>query len=133
MTTERLKISYEEYLTLPDNGKQYQLLDGELIVTPSPNTRHQWILNMLRQALTGHVLSHALGKVFPAPIDEVLSELNVLQPDILFVSCEREAIITEAHIAGAPDLVVEILSPSTSKRDRGIKKSLGLPLSGSVR
>ena len=119
----RLKFTVKDYMSTP-NDKRYQLLDGEMIVMPSPVTKHQRILIGLFRAMHDIVTAGRLGEVFVAPYDVVLSNHDVAQPDILFVSNARSAIITEANIQGAPDLVVEILSPGTAVYDRGYKQAL---------
>ena len=118
-----IKFTVKDYMSPPE-GKRYQLLDGEMILAPSPATRHQRILIRLIWALKGFVDSTGAGEVFAAPYDVVLSDHDVAQPDILFVSNSRSSIVTEANIQGAPDLVVEILSPGTATYDRGYKQSL---------
>ena len=118
-----LKFTVKDYMSTP-NDKRYQLLDGEMIVAPSPVTRHQSVLFRLCRAMHDFVSAGKLGEVFVAPFDLVLSNHDVAQPDILFVSNARSAIITEANIQGAPDLVVEILSPGTAAYDRGYKQAL---------
>ena len=118
-----LKFTVKEYMTTP-NDKRYQLLDGEMILAPSPVTRHQRILRRLGRAIDDWVAANRAGEVFFAPYDVVLSNNDVAQPDLLFVSNTRSGIITEANIQGAPDLVVEILSPTTQQYDRGYKQAL---------
>jgi Uma2 family endonuclease len=117
-------LTYEDYLLLPNDGKRYQILDGELDVTPAPTTTHQKISMRLEHLLVGHVEEHGLGLVLDAPVDVVFDEKNVVQPDIVFISNERLPLVEEAKIAGAPDLVVEILSPSTARVDRGTKSAI---------
>lgn len=117
------KFTVKDYMSTPE-GKRYQLLDGEMILAPSPVTRHQTILRRLSRAIEDFVAENALGQVWFAPLDVVLSDHDVTQPDILFVSNSRSGIVTEANIQGAPDLVVEILSPGTAMHDRGYKQSL---------
>jgi Uma2 family endonuclease len=119
----RIKFTVKDYMTVPED-KRYQLLDGELILAPSPVTKHQRVLIRLAQTLIAFVTSHHLGEVFIAPYDVFLSEYDVVQPDILFVCNTRFAIITEANIQGAPDLVVEVLSPGTARYDLGYKQTL---------
>ena len=119
----KLKFTVADYMTMPED-KRYQLLDGELIVAPAPIIRHQRILRRLFRSLDVYVNELQFGEVFVAPCDVVLSNYDVVQPDILFVSQERAEIITEANIQGAPDLVVEILSPGTVQYDRGYKRTL---------
>ena len=118
-----IKFTVKEYMTTPED-KRYQLLDGELVLAPSPTQRHQAIVAQLFVALRQFVNDNGLGRVWFAPLDVVLSNYDVAQPDILFVSNDRANIITEANIQGAPDLVVEILSPATAEYDRGYKQLL---------
>jgi Uma2 family endonuclease len=115
--------TYEQYLEL-DDDRRYEILDGELLMTPAPATRHQIILSELGFRINQFVRDRDLGQVLFAPTDVVLTETQVVQPDILFVSGERSAIIGERAIHGAPDLVVEILSPSSIHRDRHRKHAL---------
>ena len=118
----KLKLTYEDYASLPDD-ERYELIDGELMPMPSPKEIHQrlildlsWILRRLEEM--------GLGELFIAPFDVILSLTNVVQPDLIFVSRARAHIITEDNIRGAPDLVVEILSPSTAGYDRTVKREL---------
>ena len=119
----RIKLTYEDYLTTPED-KRYQLLDGELIMAPAPNEPHQRVQAELGTALFMFVKQNNLGRVYFAPTDVVLSDTDVVQPDLLFITDDRRHIITHANIQGAPDLVVEILSPSTSQYDNGYKRAL---------
>ena len=123
MANPRIKYTVADYLTTPDD-KRYQLLDGELILAPSPTDRHQAIMGTLFFLLYQHNLETGSGHVRMAPLDVHLSEYDLTQPDILFVSNDRASIITAANIQGAPDLVVEILSPSTERYDRGYKRTM---------
>jgi len=123
MGQANIKFTYHDYVQLPGD-KRYELVEGELFLVPSPNLYHQRISRQLEMALWQYIGRHALGEVFDAPCDVVLSEINVVQPDLLFVSTERRGILADANVQGAPDLVVEILSPSTGQRDLGIKRSL---------
>lgn len=119
----RIKFTVNDYMTTPPD-KRYQLLDGELILAPAPTTRHQRILINLLQALDAFVRANGVGEVFLSPCDVVLSSYDVVQPDLLFVSHARSSIVTEANLQGAPDLVVEVLSPGTAQYDRGYKRAL---------
>ena len=118
-----IKRTYADYCRTPD-GERYELLDGELIVAPAPNSAHQRVDAKLGWRLAQFVEERDLGEVFFAPYDVVLSETDVVQPDLLFISNERAYIITPANARGAPDLVVEIISPSTAERDRSLKRAL---------
>ena len=122
-TKLRTKLTYEDYRNTPDD-ERYELIDGELIMSPSPREAHQYADVELGATLHTFVKLRNLGRVYHAPFDVVLSDADVVQPDLLFVSRERLHIITENNIQGAPDLAVEILSPSTSARDRGYKRDL---------
>ena len=119
----RIKFTYEDYVNAPED-KRYELLDGELLMTPAPGERHQSTVALLGWKLIQFVSENRLGRVYIAPFDVVLSDTDVVQPDLLFVSNERAHIVTPANIRGAPDLVVEILSPSTAERDRSFKRTL---------
>ena len=117
------KLTYQDYANTPDD-ERYELIDGVLIVVPAPNIAHQESHASLGSQMWSFVRQHGLGRVFLAPTDVVLSDTDVVQPDVLFISKERQHIITEANIQGAPDLVVEILSPSTSRHDWREKRDL---------
>ncbi len=119
----KLKFTVKDYMSTPE-GTRYQLLDGEMILAPSPTDKHQRLLGNLYRALHAFVYAGNLGQVRLAPLDVVLSDYDVAQPDLMFVSNERAGIVTEANVQGAPDLVVEILSPSTSGYDKGYKRAL---------
>jgi len=123
MLTTRIKFTYQDYQQLPGD-RRYELIEGEFYMVPAPGWSHQTILKKLFRILDDHVTSRRLGEIRFAPLDVVLSEEDVLQPDIMFISEERSYIISERNIQGAPDLVVEILSSSTGERDRGLKQKL---------
>jgi len=123
MKQANIKFTYHDYLQLPDD-KRYELVEGELYLVPAPNLYHQRISREIVAVLYPHVRKYDLGEVFFAPCDVVFSDISVVQPDLIFVSRERLAILAEANVQGAPDLVVEILSPSTGHRDLGIKRNL---------
>ena len=118
---ERQAVStYEDYLNTPDDVR-YQLIEGVLIREPAPTIPHQRVLLKLAMLVAPFVEDNRLGEVLLAPTDVYLSDTNVVQPDLLFVSAARAGIITERDVHGSPDLVVEIASPSTQRRDRGVK------------
>jgi Uma2 family endonuclease len=117
---ESLRFTYEDYARLPDD-RRYEVIDGELFLTPAPTPFHQIVKGRIERLLEEHVEEQALGIVLDAPCDVVLSRFDVLQPDIFFISSERLAVIGEKYISDAPDLVVEVLSPGTRKRDRILK------------
>ena len=123
MINVKAKHTYADYLKTSDE-ERFQLLDGELVMAPAPLLYHQFILRKLLYAISGYVDEHNLGELFCSPTDVVLSETNVVQPDILFVSRQRNQILKPESVQGAPDLVVEILSPSTAELDRTTKLEL---------
>ncbi len=125
MSRPRKKLTYADFLLFPDDGKRHELIDGVHYVTPSPNVGHQELLGRLHLAI-GNFLStrRGLGRVFLSPLDVVMSDYDVVEPDLLFVAGDQQGILTEANVQGPPALVVEILSPSTRRRDEGIKKRL---------
>ena len=118
-----LKFTYRDYLNAPEDTR-YELLDGELTMVPAPGERHQSVSALLGWKLVQFVTENRLGRVYPAPFDVVLSDTDVVQPDLLFVSNARAHVLTAANVRGAPDIVVEILSPSTAERDRTFKRTL---------
>jgi Uma2 family endonuclease len=119
-----IRFTYEDYRNTPDE-KRYELLDGELPMVPAPNLHHQRVAARLGARLVLFVEGRGLGEVFPAPCDVVLSDTDVVQPDLLFVARERERILHGGdNVRGAPDLVIEILAPSTAERDRTLKRDL---------
>ena len=121
---ERGPYTIEDYLALPEDGPRFQLLRGWLVREPSPLEVHQRVLGNLYVLLRRWVDARQLGSVYLAPFDTALSRYDVVQPDLLFVAAEHRARITRRRVEGAPDLVVEILSPSTGKRDRTVKLEL---------
>ena len=105
----------------PEDGKRYEVIDGQLYVTPPPLREHQGASGVLYEYIAPFLRQHGLGKLYAAPIGVELDDENGVQPDLVYVSRDREHILSRRGIEGAPDLVVEILSPSTRGRDRGIK------------
>jgi len=120
--TGHLKLTYEDYRLIPDDGKRHEVIDGEHVMSPSPNIRHQRISLTLSYELRRFLQEHRLGEIFVAPCDVVLSEFDVVQPDLIFVATAQAAIVTDANIHGVPTLVVEILSEGNRKLDETIKR-----------
>jgi Uma2 family endonuclease len=118
------KLTYEDYLLFPDDGKRHELIQGDHCMTPAPSTKHQRISRNLVTALWTFVRQRRLGEVFDAPCDVIFSDEDVVQPDVLFVSPAKAGIVTEDNLKGAPDLVVEILSNATRKKDEVTKRKL---------
>lgn len=118
----RARWTYAEFARLPSEGStRYEVMDDELYVTPSPSARHQRVVTDLVVRLGAFVRSNELGHLFVGPFDVLFGEGDYVEPDLLFVRQDRTAIVTDRGVEGAPDLVVEVLSPSTAARDRGIK------------
>ena len=117
------KLTYADYLKTADD-ERYELLNGELVMPPAALPGHQMISMALASRLYLYVDEKGLGTVVAAPTDVVLSDTDVVQPDVLFVSSQRSQIVTRENVRGAPDLVVEILSPATEERDRTVKLDL---------
>jgi Uma2 family endonuclease len=121
----RVKLTYDDFLLFPDDGQRHELIDGEHYVTPSPNLAHQRISRRLLILIGSWLREHLIGEVFGAPLDVLFSKFDVVEPDLLYVSSSRAAtLLAGQHVTGAPDLVVEIGSPSTRKRDETIKRRL---------
>ena len=124
MTPARVVLTWRDYEATPNDGRRYEILEGELSVTASPRIRHQDVLLRLAVALHTHVTDRGLGKVYPAPTAVILSDTSVVEPDIVYVAADRLGQISERGIEGAPTLAVEILSPSTAQTDRHTKMQL---------
>ncbi|HEX5482085.1 MAG TPA: Uma2 family endonuclease [Terriglobia bacterium] len=118
------RLTYEDYCLLPNDGKRYEIIDGELFVSPAPSRAHQKVVSKLLYYLLDFVMKHQLGEVYVAPFDVVFSRFDVVEPDVLYVSNARAGILTSANVQGSPDLVVEVLSDSTEKIDRATKLKL---------
>jgi Uma2 family endonuclease len=120
----RTALTLADYDAVPNDGRHYQILDGELFVTATPNTSHQRVVGNLFVVFHAHVRAHRLGEVFVSPVTVILADTTVVEPDIVFVGSDRLPLITRRGIAGAPTLLVEVLSPSTSRVDRTTKFEL---------
>ncbi len=118
------KLTYEDYVLFPDDGRRHEVIEGDHTMTPAPKTTHQRISFNLALAIGSFVKQRNLGLVLAAPCDVILSDENVVQPDLLYVTKERSEIVTEDNIRGAPDLIVEIISETTRKRDELTKRKL---------
>lgn len=120
-----VKLTYEDFLLFPDDGKRHELIDGEHYVTASPNLKHQEVSGNLHVLLRTWLDEHPIGRVFYAPFDVVFTRFDVVEPDLLYMSNARATeILTAANVQGVPELVVEIGSPSTRRRDETIKRRL---------
>jgi Uma2 family endonuclease len=119
-----LKLTYEDYLSMPDDGRRHELVDGEHYMTPSPSSRHQGVLGNLYLGIGSFLRKNNVGKLYLAPLDVILSQFDVVQPDLLFISTARLGILSDGYVRGVPDLVVEILSPSSMRHDAIRKRHL---------
>jgi len=116
-----IRFKADDIWDMPEDGNRYEVIDGELYMSPAPAWRHQNASGTLFGYLWQHIHARRLGKLVSAPTGVVLDEENGLQPDLVYISNERSSVIVERGVEGAPDLVVEILSPGTQGRDRGVK------------
>jgi Uma2 family endonuclease len=117
-------MTIREYRLLPEDGLRWELVQGEFVMTPAPSPRHQRVSRKLQYELMTQLEKPGFAEVIDAPIDVVLDELNVVQPDLAIVASARRSIITERAVEGPPDILVEILSPSSVDRDRHLKHTL---------
>ncbi len=124
MAQSATKLTYDDLLLFPDDGKRHELIDGDHYVSPSPAVRHQRVLQRLGFRIYPFVEEHRLGEVFFVAVDVLLSIHDVVVPDLFFVSDERAAIVGKANLRGAPNLVVEVLSPSNRRYDEVLKREL---------
>jgi len=118
----RHKVTYEEYASWPEDGRRYEILDGEAVELSSPGRKHQEVLGRLWRVFDDYFRKTTEGKAWFAPLDVVPEEHWVVQPDIVAVARENLRIVGDKAVMGVPDLLVEVLSPSTRARDRGIKR-----------
>lgn len=120
-----MKLSWDDYVLFPEDGKRHELIDGEHFVTPTPVQKHQVIVLNVAAAIRLHLKNHPEGFVYIAPFDVILSDFDVVEPDVLYVSRARAQVIERAPwVKGAPSLVVEVGSPSTRRRDETTKRQL---------
>ena len=120
----KLKLGYGDYCGFPEDGRRHEIIDGDHFMTPAPSTTHQTVSKRLQHQLYTQIELAGLGLVFNAPIDVQLSDHDIVQPDLVAVLADRTQMITPTKINGVPDLVVEILSPSTASNDTSLKKHL---------
>lgn len=123
-TASARKLTYRDFLKFPDDGRRHELINGKHYVSPSPSLVHQRILGRLYLELATFLESRQVGEVFVAPLDVKLSNHDVVEPDLLVVLAEQSTILTDNFVGGPPAIAVEVLSPGTSRRDRGIKHAL---------
>jgi Uma2 family endonuclease len=125
MTNPGVKLTYDDFVLFPDDGKRHELIDGEHYVTPSPNRKHQKISGNLHLLIGAWLEEHPIGQIYYAPFDVIFSRFDVVEPDLLYMSNERAAqVLTDANVQGAPELIIEIGSKGTRKRDETNKRRL---------
>lgn len=120
-----MRLTYDDFVLFPDDGKRHEIIDGEHYVTPSPNVGHQVLVRRFVYDLENYFRSHPqAGQVFSAPLDVLLSPYDIVEPDLLVVTGDQIDILTEKNVQGPPALVIEVLSKGTRKRDAQIKRRL---------
>ena len=124
MPTHQVVLTYKEYEALPADGRRYEIHEGELSVVPAPSPDHQIISRNLFVALHAHVKAKGIGEVLYAPLDVILSDTSIVQPDIVYLDPARLGSLSRRGVEGPPTLVVEILSPTTTLIDRSTKHQL---------
>ena len=122
--TSRIVLTYEDYAALPNDGKRYELHEGELSLMGAPSARHQIIIGNLYFILRPHVQVSGRGQLFLSPFDCIMSDITVVQPDLVYVDEARRRLLSERALEGAPTLAIEVLSPSSRHIDRRLKMTL---------
>jgi Uma2 family endonuclease len=119
------KLTYADYVRFPEDGLRHEIIDGEHYVTPPPSVRHQRILGRIFNVIQNYLDAHPIGEIFVAPVDTLLGEFDIVLPDLLYISDDtRSRFLTTKNLQGPPDLVIEILSPTTKRRDQTLKREL---------
>ncbi len=118
------KLTYADYCLIPEDGNRHEIIDGDHYVSPAPTYYHQQIILRLGTKLFTFVDERKLGSISLAPVDVVLSDHSVVQPDLLFISAARASIITPKNVLGTPDLLIEVLSEFNRRQDEVVKRSL---------
>ena len=124
MASQQIVLTFKEYEALPADGRRYEIHEGELSVTPAPSPRHQIISRNLFLVLHAHVKAKGIGEVLYAPLDVILSDTSIVQPDLVYLDPSRLGAISARGIEGPPTLAVEVVSPSTTLIDRSAKHQL---------
>jgi Uma2 family endonuclease len=119
------RLTYDDFLLFPDDGRRHEIIDGEHYVTPSPNTRHQLLVGRLHFSIELFLRQHSgTGQVFMAPFDVLFTRWDIVEPDLLFIAGDQTDILTDKNVQGPPALVIEILSKGTRKTDEQVKRRL---------
>ena len=123
----RTRWTWAEFARLPSEGStRHEVIAGNLFVTPGPSPKHQRVVTRLIATLHPFVEGHDLGEILPGPVDVIFADGDYLEPDLIFIARDRAELVSDRGIEGPPDLVVEIVSPSTAGRDRGIGHPSGI-------
>jgi Uma2 family endonuclease len=117
-------LTYDDLQAIPEDGMRYEIIDGELHVTAAPSLRHQQVSGNFYYVIRSFLQEHPVGQIYYAPCDIVFSRIDVVEPDLLYVSNARAAYLTEKNVQGPPDLLIEILSRSTRRVDETTKRGL---------
>ena len=120
----RIVLTYADLVAIPSDGKRYELHEGEIYMTAAPRPRHQQVVGNLHLILAAHVRRLGLGEVFLSPIDVILADVTVVEPDLVYLETARLGRVSDRAIEGPPTLAIEVLSPSTAAADRGVKLQL---------
>lgn len=120
----KTKLGYEHYVCYPDDGRRHEIIDGNHYMNPAPTTDHQRFSRRIQFQLYEQIEESGRGEVFNAPTDVQLTDHDIVQPDLIIVMHERRSIITPSRIKGVPNLIVEVLSPTTKRHDCVLKKAL---------
>jgi Uma2 family endonuclease len=123
-TSASRKLGYADYVTIPDDGRRHEIVDGEHYINPAPDLYHQAVSKRLQHQLYTKIELAGLGTLYDAPCDVQLSDHDIVQPDLLVVLSSRTRIFTPTKVKGVPDLLVEILSAKTAEYDRTVKRDL---------
>jgi Uma2 family endonuclease len=117
------KLTYEDFVLIPEDCQRHEILDGAHVVTAAPTRWHQRLIGRLHVEIQNFLDETDLGELYLSPFDVLLSEHDIVEPDLLFYRSERLGLLSDRYAQGAPDLVIEILSPSSRRRDLGTKRA----------
>jgi Uma2 family endonuclease len=124
ISDSKTRYTVEDYWLFPEDNVRREIIDGELHVTPNPVRKHEMAAGSVHKHLRSFLEKNPLGTVYSAPFSVVLSDTDIVEPDLVFVSAEHAAAVTDDGIEGAPDLVVEVLSGPTRRIDETVKRGL---------